>query len=103
MEPASRGAILIVERPAGVLYKRLEKLKERPNIEGQLVDDFLHEARLLGNDSLHDGTVFSAEEVMDVAQLIVEAVTVLYVQPEQRRKMRDARRARSRKPATPPA
>jgi hypothetical protein len=59
----------------------------------EIVED-LHEARLLGNWSLHDGLEFSAEEVADVADLIAEAVHILYVQPEERRALRDARKAR---------
>lgn len=54
----------------------------------------LHEARLLGNWSLHDGLEFSAEEVADVAQLIEDAVVVLYVQPAERSRLREARRVR---------
>lgn len=55
---------------------------------------------MLGNDSIHAGITYTAEEVEDVAQQIEEAVLVLYVQPEQKRAMRDARTAR-RNAATP--
>jgi hypothetical protein len=80
----------------GVLYKRLEALKEKA-IDDQVVAD-LHEARLLGNFSLHDGVEFSAEEIADVADLIVEATTSLYVQPAERRRLRDARKQRRENP-----
>ncbi len=39
---------------------------------------------MLGNDSIHAGLTYSAEEVEDVAKLIEEAVLVLYVQPEEK-------------------
>lgn len=73
------------------LWHKIESLKGK--LPDELVED-LHEARLLGNDSIHDGITYSAEEVADVAGLIEEAVLVLYVQPEQKRAMREARKAR---------
>jgi Domain of unknown function (DUF4145) len=81
--------------PKKRLYDRLEDLKKRPEIPDELVDD-LHEARIMGNDSLHDGVLFSTDEVQDVAELIGEAVTLIYVQPAQRKAMREARRDRQR-------
>lgn len=53
----------------------------------------VHEARTLGNDSIHAGILYSDEEVEDSAKLIEEAVLVLYVQPAHKRAMRDARKA----------
>jgi hypothetical protein len=73
------------------LWNKIESLKG--TLSDELVED-LHEARMLGNDSIHAGLTYSAEEVEDVAKLIEEAVLVLYVQPEQKRAMRDARKAR---------
>lgn len=73
------------------LWNKIESLKSR--LSEELVGD-LHEARMLGNDSIHAGLAYSAEEVEDVAKLIEEAVLVLYVQPEQKRAMREARKAR---------
>lgn len=67
------------------------------NLKGKLSDELiedLHEARMLGDDSIHKGITYSAEEVEDVAKLIEEAVLVLYVQPEEKRAMRDARKTR---------
>lgn len=75
----------------GTLFDKIESLKGK--LSDELVQD-LHEARMLGNDSIHAGITCSAEEVEDVAKLIEEAVLVLYVQPEQKRAMRDARKAR---------
>jgi hypothetical protein len=49
--------------------------------------DNLHEARLLGNWSLHDGLQFSPEEIDDVAQIIADAVHQLYVQPAERARL----------------
>ncbi|WP_370021710.1 DUF4145 domain-containing protein [Planotetraspora sp. GP83] len=75
-------------------YKLYEKIEElRTSIGDELVA-FLHEARMLGNDSVHDGLVFSAEEVADVAELIIELTDVLYVQPARRAAMRQSRQQR---------
>lgn len=73
------------------LWTKIESLKG--HLSDELVED-LHEARILGNDSIHAGPTYSAEEVEDVAKLIEEAVLLLYVQPEQKRAMREARKAR---------
>ena len=74
------------------LFHKIEDLKNR-GVDAGIVDD-LHEARLMGNWTLHEGEPFAAEEVADVADLIVEATVVLYVQPAERARMRQARRAR---------
>lgn len=74
------------------LYDRIEDLQNQGVEEGIVTD--LHEARLLGNYSIHEGLTFSAEEVDDVAELIIEAVHALYVEPARRKEMRDARKAR---------
>ncbi|MFJ9668720.1 DUF4145 domain-containing protein [Streptomyces sp. NPDC101219] len=74
------------------LFDRIDGLSAQ-GVPPEIVAD-LHEARSLGNWSLHDGVSFSAEEVADVALLIEEAVTVVYVQPEERAAMRAARKAR---------
>ena len=75
----------------GKLYDQIESL--RTKLPDDLVQD-LHEARMLGNDSIHAGVTYSAHEVADVAGLIQEAVLVLYVQPAEKQAMRDARRSR---------
>jgi Domain of unknown function (DUF4145) len=62
-------------------------------VDDDIVED-LHEARLTGNWSLHEGLQFSAEEVADVADLIHDAVETLYVQPARRAELRAAREAR---------
>ena len=77
----------------GKLYHRLKGLKADKGVDGDLVEH-LHEARALGNYSLHEGMEFSPAEVADVASLITEALVLLYVQPAQRAAMRAARRAR---------
>lgn len=74
------------------LEDKINDLKNR-GVDAGIVDD-LHEARFLGNWSLHRGTAFTADEVADVADLIVEATVELYVQPAERARMREARRAR---------
>jgi hypothetical protein len=60
----------------------------------QTLIEALHEARLLGNWTLHEGIEFTPEEVADVAELIEEAAHILYVEPAKRKTMRDARKAR---------
>jgi hypothetical protein len=100
---ALRGAAVLyraaVERLADDQGATGRNLKERINalkgrqIEDEIVSD-LHEARLLGNWSIHEGVEFSPGEVADVAQLILDAVHELYVQPAQRDAMREARAAR---------
>jgi hypothetical protein len=76
------------------LYKRIEKLKD-DGLSEEIVEDF-HEARMLGNDSLHDGLEYSREEVVDVAELIEEAVVIMYVEPAERAAMRERRKERRR-------
>jgi hypothetical protein len=63
------------------------------NVPQSVVDGF-HEARMLGNDSVHDGLEYAPDEVADIAGLIEEAVLVLYVQPAERQRMAAARLAR---------
>jgi hypothetical protein len=74
-----------------------QDLKERINsLAGVGVDEDtvrdLHEARLTGNWSMHEGTEFSADE--DVAELIEQACYELYEEPAKREAMRAARQAR---------
>lgn len=75
------------------LAAKLASLKKSKEIAEQILED-LHEARLLGNYSLHDGLEFTSEEVADVADLLEEATVALYVQPAERRRLREARRLR---------
>ncbi|WP_328639549.1 DUF4145 domain-containing protein [Streptomyces canus] len=74
------------------LYERITGLKTLGASE-EIVDAF-HEARFVGNDAAHDALAYSAEEIADIAELINEAVLVLYVQPAQRAKMSAQRAAR---------
>ncbi|MFI6637136.1 DUF4145 domain-containing protein [Nonomuraea fuscirosea] len=73
------------------LNAKIEGLRDR--LPDDLILD-LHETRMLGNYSLHDGLVFSPEEVADVAELIVEMAEILYVAPARKTSMREARRQR---------
>ncbi|MDH6569482.1 hypothetical protein M2160_004503 [Streptomyces sp. SAI-117] len=54
----------------------------------------LDETRIVGNDSVHHGVEYSAEELADVAELVAEATVILYVQPAQRRRMAESRKLR---------
>ncbi|MGV9319733.1 DUF4145 domain-containing protein [Streptomyces sp. NPDC003660] len=76
----------------GNLKAKIADLVSR-GVSAEVVRD-LDEARTLGNWSLHDGLSFSREEVGDVASLIEEAVFLVYVQPEQRAALREARKQR---------
>ncbi|MFJ2477189.1 DUF4145 domain-containing protein [Streptomyces sp. NPDC087659] len=61
----------------------------------QDVVDAMHEARVVGNDSVHHNVEYAADEIADLALLIEEAVKILYVQPAERKRLADARAARS--------
>ncbi|MGY4915964.1 DUF4145 domain-containing protein [Streptomyces sp. 900116325] len=74
------------------LYERITGLKSLGASE-EIVEAF-HEARFVGNDAAHDALAYSTEEIADIAELINEAVLVLYVQPAQRAKMAAQRAAR---------
>jgi hypothetical protein len=76
------------------LYDRITSLGAK-GVDADLVNN-LHEARALGNYSLHDGVEFSSDEVADVAELLQEAFTLLYVQPAERARLREARKARQK-------
>ncbi|MGY0070211.1 DUF4145 domain-containing protein [Streptomyces sp. QTS137] len=83
------------------LYERITSLTAL-GVTQDIVDAF-HEARFVGNDAAHDALAYSAEEIADIAELVIEAVVVLYVQPAQRAKMaqqRAARRAAAKQAAT---
>lgn len=54
----------------------------------------LDETRIVGNDSVHHGVGYSAEELADIAELVAEAAVLLYVQPAQRRRMAESRKKR---------
>ena len=64
------------------LQERLGRLAAK-GVAEDIVGD-LHEARLVGNDSVHDGLAYAADELADVAELIAEAAHVLFVQPAER-------------------
>ncbi|MFE7889689.1 DUF4145 domain-containing protein [Streptomyces sp. NPDC057412] len=74
------------------LYERITGLGNL-GVAQEIVDAF-HEARFVGNDAAHDALAYSAEEIADIAELINEAVLVLYVQPAQRARMAAQRTAR---------
>ncbi|MFC8311866.1 DUF4145 domain-containing protein [Streptomyces olivaceus] len=61
----------------------------------QDVVDAMHAARVVGNDSIHQNLEYAAAEIADLANLIEEAALTLYVQPAERRRMAQARTARS--------
>ncbi len=73
------------------LYEKIDELSGR--LGPDLIDD-LHEARMLGNDSVHQGLIYSVDEVADVAELIIEIAEHLYVQPARKAAMRQSRAQR---------
>ena len=88
----------------GKTYSRLVNRVPDLQAKGLATDlvDNLHEVRLVGNDSVHEGIAFSPAELDDIAGMIEEAVEVLWVQPAQRATMKTAREAR-RSDSAPPA
>ncbi|MGW3477585.1 DUF4145 domain-containing protein [Streptomyces althioticus] len=74
------------------LYERITSLAAM-GVTQDIVDAF-HEARFVGNDAAHDALAYSADEIADIAELVNEAVLVLYVQPAQRARMAQQRAAR---------
>lgn len=91
-----RACVEAICRERGVtgkdLYNKIDDLKTK-GVADEIVED-LHQARMLGNWSLHDGLEFSSEEVADVADLIYEALFQIYVQPGQRAALRASRKAK---------
>jgi hypothetical protein len=86
------------------LFDRIEALAGL-GLDTTVVED-MHEARMLGNDSIHKGLVYAPDEVADVAELIEEALVVLFVQRAQRAAFRERRRERreqARQPSAQPA
>ncbi|MFM9449157.1 DUF4145 domain-containing protein [Streptomyces acidiscabies] len=67
----------------------------------QDVVDAMHDARVVGNDSVHQGVEYAADEIADLAEILAEVVELLYVQPAKRKRMSDARAARSAAAKTP--
>lgn len=58
--------------------------------------DALHDARLTGNWSLHQGVTFAPDEIEDLALLLTDVVEQIYAEPARRAEMRmnrDKRRA----------
>jgi hypothetical protein len=74
------------------LRDRVNDLEEK-GVDPDIVED-LHEARLVGNDSLHDGLIYAADELADVAELIAHAVQLAFVHPADKRAMKEKRDAR---------
>jgi hypothetical protein len=95
---AFRAAVEAVVKDKGAKGKDLKEriaALEDIGVDADTVRD-LHEARLTGNWSMHEGTDFSAEEIDDVAELIAAACYELYEEPAKRAAMREAREARRR-------
>jgi uncharacterized protein YdbL (DUF1318 family) len=53
-------------------------------VSSDLAQD-LHEARTMGNDTVHHGLEYSIDEIQDVAVLLFEAMEELYTVPEEHR------------------
>jgi hypothetical protein len=100
-----RACVEMITRDKGAvganLHARINDLGTKvPALSADVIRD-LHDARLTGNWSLHDGRVFTADEVADVSLLIEEAVEVIYVAPARRAALAAARTARRRGQAPP--
>lgn len=75
------------------LHGKIKELADR-GLPPDVVDA-MHEARVVGNDSVHHNVEYAADEIADLAEIIAEVVEILYVQPAQRKRMAAARKARS--------
>ncbi|MER5435727.1 DUF4145 domain-containing protein [Streptomyces sp. NPDC002588] len=75
------------------LHGKIKELADRGL--PQDVVDAMHEARVVGNDSVHHNVEYAADEIADLAEIIAEAVEILYVEPAKRKRMAAARKARS--------
>ncbi len=97
-------------RAAGVMYRStaeaicIEQSAPGPDLKKKIaslrnvssdIADHLDQARILGNTSIHAGIEFSADEVEDVAELLLEVLEVVYVQPAKRAAMAAARAQRA--------
>ena len=93
---AFRAAVEAIARdkgaPGGDLRARIDALSSM-GVHPDIVRD-LHEVRLTGNWSMHEGTEFAEVEIDDVADLIMQACYALYVAPARRDAMRRARQER---------
>ncbi|MFD3553861.1 DUF4145 domain-containing protein [Streptomyces goshikiensis] len=81
------------------LHDKIEELAARGL--PQEVVDAMNEARVVGNDSVHQNLEYAADEIADLAEIIEEAAEILYVEPAKRKRMADARKARSQAAKTP--
>ncbi|MFI7337040.1 DUF4145 domain-containing protein [Streptomyces sp. NPDC050085] len=89
----------------GNIKARIDGLNQVAGLPQNVVDG-LQETRIVGNDSVHDGLAYSAEEIADLAGYIEEAAYLLYVVPAERARMsasRSARRSASQSGAALPA
>jgi hypothetical protein len=89
-----RGAVEQIAKGHGAVGKDLREkitdLGSKMSLEPDLVDG-LHDTRLTGNWSVHDGVAFSDDEISDLSELVKDAVEILYVQPAKRKAMAAAR------------
>ncbi len=92
MYRAAAEAICVEQGATGSdLKKKIAALKHvSPDIA-----DHLDQARILGNTSIHSAIEYSADEVEDVAELLLEVLEVVYVQPAKRAAMAAARAQRA--------
>lgn len=97
-------------RAAGALYRSTtEELLQDQGATGATLEDKINsmsskldadliksfeDSRIVGNDSVHHGVEYAPDEIVDLAELIQEAVVVLYEEPARRAQMRAAREAR---------
>lgn len=73
------------------LEAKIKSMSSR--LDADLIECFEH-SRIVGNDSVHCGVEYAPDEIADLAELIQEAVVVLYEEPARRAQMRVAREAR---------
>lgn len=91
-----RSAVEELCKDQGATHRTLQGKIQELAARGLIADVItaLDETRVVGNDSVHHGVEYSAEELSDVAELVAEATVLLYVQPAQRQRMAESRRRR---------
>lgn len=100
-----RGAVELIAKDQGItsgrIIEKIDALGQQLGLAQDLIDA-LHDTRLTGNWSLHDGVEFTRDEIDDLSGLVMEVVEIVYVQPARRAAMA-ANRAARRGGQTPPA
>jgi hypothetical protein len=80
------------QQPGDDLHATINRLRGS-GVDEDLIDA-LHDARLTGNWSLHQGVTFAPDEIEDLALLLTDVVEQTYAEPGRREAMRVRRQRR---------